>query len=87
MGVRFSHPLPFRLLNCQNLFDSFLFVIIKLSRYCISLDNDCKFLIYFSLDMVYNDNRGKVFGGDNILVKIFNNKNKLKVRSKNEKKY
>ncbi len=87
MGVRFSHPLPFRLLNCQNLSDSFLFVIIKLSRYYISLDNDCKFLIYFSLDMVYNDNRDKVFGGDSILVKIFNNKNKLKVRSKNEKKY
>lgn len=37
--------------------------------------------------MVYNDNRGKVFGGDSILVRIFNNKNKLKVRSKNEKKY
>jgi len=28
-----------------------------------------------------------VFGGDSILVRIFNNKNKLKVRSKNEKKY
>ena len=87
MGVRFSHPLPFRLLGCQNLSDSFLFVIIKLSRYYILLDNDCNFLIYFSLDTVYNDNRGKVFGGDNILVKVFNNKNKLKVRSKNEKKY
>ena len=37
--------------------------------------------------MVYNDNRSKVFGGDSILVKFFNNKNKLKVRSKNEKKY
>ena len=70
MGVRFSHPLPFRLLSCQNLSDSFLFVIIKLSRYYILLDNDCNFLIYFSLDMVYNDNRGKVFGGDSILVKF-----------------
>ena len=87
MGVRFSHPLPFRLLDCQNLSDSFLFVIIKLSRYYISLYNDCSFLIYFSLDMVYNDNRGSAVGGDNILVKIFNSKNKLKVRSKNEKKY
>jgi hypothetical protein len=28
-----------------------------------------------------------VFGGDSILVRIFNNKNKLKVRSKNEQKY
>ena len=73
MGVRFSHPLPFRLLSCQNLSGSFLFVIIKLSRYYILLDNDCNFLIYFSLDMVYNDNRGKVFGGDSILVIIFNN--------------
>ena len=84
MGVRFSHPLPFRLLSCQNLSGSFLFVIIKLSIYYILLDNDCNFLIYFSLDTVYNDNRGKVFGGDSILVRIFNNKNKLKVRSKNE---
>lgn len=87
MGVRFSHPLPFRLLSCQNLSGSFLFVIIKLSRYYILLDNDCNFLIYFSLDMVYNDNRAKVFGGDSILVIIFNNKNRLKVRSKNEKKH
>ena len=87
MGVRFSHPLPFRLLSCQNLSGSFLFVIIKLSRYYILLDNDCNFLIYFSLDTVYNDNRGNVFGGDSILVRILNNKNKLKVRSKNEKKY
>lgn len=87
MGVRFSHPLPFRLLSCQNLSDSFLFVIIKLSRYYILLDNDCNFLIYFSLDTVYNDNRDNVFGGDSILVIIFNNKNKLKVRSKNEKEY
>lgn len=75
------------LLNCQKDSDSFLFVIIKLSRYYILLDNDCNFLIYFSLGMVYNDNRGKVFGGDSILVKVFNNKNKLQVRSKNEKKY
>ena len=37
--------------------------------------------------MVYNDNRGSVVGGDSILVRIFNNKNKLKVRSKNEKKH
>ena len=87
MGVRFSHPLPCRLLSCQNLSDRFLFVIIKLSRYYILLDNDCNFLIYFSLDTVYNDNRDNVFGGDSILVIIFNNKNKLKVRSKNEKEY
>lgn len=69
----------------ESFWQFFLFVIIKLSRYYISLYNDCNFLIYFSLDIVYNDNRGKVFGGDSILVKIFNNKNKLKVRSKNEK--
>lgn len=87
MGVRFSHPLPFRLLSCQNLSGGFLFIIIKLSRYYILLDNDCNFSIYFSLDTVYNDNRGKVFDGDSILVRIFDNKNKLKVRSKNEKKY
>lgn len=85
MGVRFSHPLPFRLLSCQNLSGSFLFVSIKLSRYYISLYNDCNFLIYFLLNIVYNDNRDKVLGGDSMLVKIFNSKNKLQVRSKNEK--
>ena len=33
---------------------------------------------------IYN-NRDKVLGGDSMLVKIFNSKNKLQVRSKNEK--